>query len=68
MRDEFIIRKLTRSVVVDFRLISLARVMSSEYFTRTSLYLVRLEIFECIINFLEDIYINFRKMELVEIS
>ena len=42
--------------------------MSGEYFMRTSLYLVRLEIFECIINFLEDIYINLRKMELVEIS
>ena len=31
LRDEFIIRKLTRSVVVDFRLISLARVMSPEF-------------------------------------
>ena len=38
-----------------------ACVMSSEHFTRTSLYLVRLEIFEWI-SFLEDIYINFRKM------
>ena len=45
-----------------------AWIMSSEYFTRTSLYLVRLEIFEWIISFLEDIYINFRKMELVEMS
>ena len=45
-----------------------AWIMSSEYFTTTSLYLVRLEIFEWIISFLEDIYINFRKMELVEIS
>ena len=37
--------------------------MSSEYFKRTCLYLVRLKL-----NFLEDIYIKFRETKLVEIS
>ena len=42
--------------------------MSSEYFTRTSLHLVRLKIFEWI-NVSEDIYIKFRETaELEEIS
>ena len=38
--------------------------MSSEYFTKTSLYLVRLKMLE---NLLKDINIKFRKTELVEI-
>ena len=43
--------------------------MSYEYFTRTSLYLVRLNIFEWI-KFVRKhlIYIKFREVELVEIS
>ena len=46
-----------------------ACVMSCEYFTRTSLYLVRLNIFEWI-KFVRKhlIYIKFREVELVEIS
>ena len=42
--------------------------MSSEYFTRTSVYLVRLKIFEWIVNFFRDIHIKFRETELVEMS
>ena len=42
--------------------------MSSEYFKRTSLHLVRLKIFEWIKCLLEDIYIKFRETEPVEIS
>ena len=42
-------------------------VTSSEYFTRTSLYLVRLKYFNGL-NFIEDIYIKFRENELAEIS
>ena len=41
--------------------------MSSEYFKRTSLYLVRLKSLNGL-NVLEDIYIKFRETELVEIS
>ena len=41
--------------------------MSSEYFTRTSLYLVRLKYFNGL-NFLEDVQIKFRETELVEMS
>ena len=44
-----------------------ACVMSSEYFKRTSLYLVRLQIFEWI-KFLRAIYIKFRETEMIEIS
>ena len=43
-------------------------VMSSEYFKRTSLHLVRLKIFEWIKCLLEDLYIKFGETELVEIS
>ena len=43
--------------------------MSSEYFTRTSLYLVKLKIFEWIkILGRHLFYIKFRETELVEIS
>ena len=41
--------------------------MISEYFTRTSLYLVSLKIFEWV-EFIQDIYIKFRETELIEIS
>ena len=43
-----------------------ACVMSSEYLMRTSLYQVRLKIFEWIF-LLEDIYIKFKESGLVEI-
>ena len=44
-------------------------VMSSEYFTRTSLYLIWSD-WKSLngLSFLEDIYTKFRKTELVEIS